>query len=156
MRKPTAKPLSDLLPNVLRPALQEHGVATSQLITHWPEIAGEELGPVTRPLRLNWPRLPEGMQGQKTGATLVLLCESAYALDVQHAASLILQRVNALFGWLAVTKLSIRQGPVRVEKGNINQTVNSNREPLIQGIAEQPLQEALQKLGKSVLNPQKD
>jgi hypothetical protein len=154
MRKPIAKSLSDLLPAVLRPALAEHGVATSQLITRWPEIVGEELAGVTRPLKLNWPRLPEGVQ--KTGATLVLLCESGFALDVQHAAPLILERVNALYGWQAVLKINIRQGQVRQEKAVINQIVNEIEAPPIEGIEEAPLREALQKLGKSVLNPQKD
>lgn len=154
MRKPTARSLSDLLPAILKPALAEHGVATSQLITHWPEIVGEELAGVTRPLKLNWPRVPEG--AQKAGATLVLLVEGAFGLDVQHAAPLILERINALYGWQAVIRLALRQGQVKQEKTIINQSFNEIDAPPIEGIEEAPLREALQKLGKSVLNPQKD
>lgn len=154
MRKPTARSLSDLLPAILKPALEEHGVATSQLITHWPEIVGEELSGVTRPLKLNWPRLPEGTQ--KTGATLVLLVEGAFALDVQHAVPLILERINALYGWQAVTRLSLRQGQVKHDKIVIDQLVSEKEAPPIEGIEDGSLREALQKLGKSVLNPQKD
>jgi hypothetical protein len=154
MRKPTARSLADLLPAILKPALEEHGVATSQLITHWPEIVGEELSGVTRPLKLNWPRVPEGVQ--KTGATLMLLVESAFALDVQHAVPLILERINALYGWQAVTRLSLRQGSVKQEKIVTDQIVNEKEAPSIEGIENTPLRKALQKLGKSVLNPQKD
>lgn len=119
MRKPTAKPLSDLLPAVLAPSLQRHGLATSQLITRWRDIAGEELSAVTRVLRINWPRQRNDngvMQNARSGATLVLQVESAYALDAQHAAPQILERVNALYGWPAIAKLSLRQGPVMQDR----------------------------------------
>ena len=154
MRKPIGKSLADLLPNILRPALAEHGVATSQLITHWPEIAGAELAGATRPLKINWPRVPEG--AQKTGATLVLLVEPAFALDVQHEAPLILQRINALYGWQAVVKINIRQGQISSKKTVMNQLVNEKEPPPVEGIEEASLKAALQRLGKSVLNPQKD
>lgn len=157
MRKPTAKPLSALLPAVLKPALEEHGLATSQLITHWAEIAGDELAAVTRPLKLNWPRMTEeAARLQKTGANLVLLCESAFALDVQHAIPLILERVNALYGWRAVIKVSLKQGQVKVEKTHINQQITEKEAMPVTGIEDMDLQNALQRLGKSVLNPQKD
>ncbi|MES2906627.1 MAG: DciA family protein [Pseudomonadota bacterium] len=158
-RKPTAKPISELLVNVLRPSLESHGLATSQIITRWREIAGEELSNVTRPLRINWPRSApqEGAaNAQGQGATLVLLVENAFALDVQHAAPLILQRVNAIYGWSAVQKISLRQGPVRTEIIEENQVVDDDPAPHVEGIAEEGLRNALQKLGKSVRKSQKN
>ncbi len=154
MRKPFAKSLSELLPNVLKPALAEHGVATSQLITRWPDIAGEELSAFTRPLRLNWPRVPEG--APKTGATLVLLVEPAFALDVQHAVPLILERINALYGWRAVEKLALRQGQVKEKKAIENQIVINRPGPCVTGIEDSSLQTALQKLGQAIANKSND
>lgn len=158
-RKPTAKPLSELLPSVLKTSLEQHGLATSQIITRWREIAGDELAAVTRPLRINWPRV-KGEDGEvpkhQAGATLVLMVESGFALDVQHAAPLILQRVNALFGWAAVAKITLRQGPVcSEEKNDLNQHLSGEDAPIIPLMEDENLQKALQKLGQNVVNSKK-
>jgi hypothetical protein len=151
MRRPTAKSLQDLLPSVLGPVLAEHGVATSQLVTHWQDIVGQEFGALTRPLRLNWLRQADGGKpDQKTGATLILLVESAFALDVQHAIPLILERINAFYGFQAVVKIKLRQGQVKINKAIKNQILNNKEAPEISGINEAPLRNALQKLGKAI------
>ena len=166
MRRPTAKLLSDLLQPVLAPALAAHGLATSQLIARWPEVAGPELAQVTRPLRIVWPRCPEpdsarlvGRESRqdRSGGTLVLLCEGAFALGVQHAAPLILERINALYGWQAVTKLSLRQGPVAAEeKQRISVRETSGAQSgaqfgMLGDIEDADLRRALQNLAKAVV-----
>jgi hypothetical protein len=45
-------------------------------------------------------------------ATLIVRVESAFALEVQHLAPIIIERVNARYGWRCIGRLSFRQGPV--------------------------------------------
>jgi hypothetical protein len=42
----------------------------------------------------------------------MLRVEGPMALEIQHASDVILQRVNRFFGWSAVGRLALRQGPL--------------------------------------------
>ena len=46
-------------------------------------------------------------------ATLVVRVESAFALEMQHLAPIVIERVNAHYGWRCVGRLVLKQGPVR-------------------------------------------
>ena len=46
-------------------------------------------------------------------ATLVVRVESAFALELQHLAPLLIERINAHYGWRCVGRLVLKQGPVR-------------------------------------------
>jgi hypothetical protein len=59
---------------------------------------------------MQWPRPVEGQPEEP--ATLVLRVEGPMALEIQHASNVILERVNRFFGWNAVGRLALRQGPV--------------------------------------------
>lgn len=87
-------------------AFRKFGFTEQKLVTHWPDIAGEMLGRFTQPLKLAFPR------GTRAGGTLVILSEGAAALELQHFAPLLIERINQVFGYQAVEKLKIVQGPV--------------------------------------------
>ena len=113
MSKPgpiSAKPLSVLLSDVFSDAYAKQGFAARELVTRWADIAGPEVAAHSEPLKIQWPRPVEG-QAQEP-ATLVLRVEGPMALEIQHASDVILQRVNRFFGWSAVGRLALRQGPL--------------------------------------------
>jgi len=113
MNKPgpiSAKPLSVLLSDVFSDAYARQGFAARELVTRWAEIIGPELSAHCEPLKMQWPRPVEG-QAQEP-ATLVLRVEGPMALEIQHASDVILERVNRFFGWSAVGRLALRQGPL--------------------------------------------
>src|SRR5947207_14683850 len=113
MSKPgpiTAKPLSVLLSDVFSGAYAKQGFAARELVTRWAEIAGPEISAHSEPLKIQWPRPVEGQPQEP--ATLVLRVEGPMALEIQHASDAILERVNRFFGWHAVGKLALRQGPL--------------------------------------------
>jgi hypothetical protein len=105
-----AKPLSVLLSDVFSDAYAKQGFAARELVTRWAEIIGPELSAHCEPLKLQWPRPVEGQPPEP--ATLVLRVEGPMALEIQHASDVILQRVNRYFGWSAVGRLALRQGPL--------------------------------------------
>ena len=50
--------------------------------------------------------------GSVAPATLVLRVDPAFALEAQHAAAIIVQRVNAHLGWRCIGRIAFRQGPL--------------------------------------------
>jgi hypothetical protein len=113
MAKPgpiSAKPLSVLLSDVFTDAYAKQGFAARELVTRWTEIIGPELSANCEPLKMQWPRPVEGQPQEP--ATLVLRVEGPMALEIQHSSDVILQRVNRFFGWSAVGRLALRQGPL--------------------------------------------
>ena len=109
-RPTSAKPLSVLLSDVFSDAYAKQGFAARELVTRWAEIAGKEIADYSEPLKIQWPRPVEGQPQEP--ATLVLRVEGPTALEIQHAADAILQRVNRYFGWSAVGRLALRQAPL--------------------------------------------
>lgn len=118
-----AKALGAYLPRVARAAFETHGFPSAALLTDWPAIAGAEMATFTAPERLVWPRRTGAIEGDlspdrprpgrsRAGATLVLRVEGPRAIEVQLSANQILDRINACFGYRAVTDLRIVQGPV--------------------------------------------
>ena len=109
-RPASAKPLSVLLSDVFTDAYAKQGFAARELVTRWAEIAGPEIAAHAEPLKMQWPRPVEGQPQEP--ATLVLRVEGPMALEIQHSADVILQRVNRFFGWSAVGRLALRQAPL--------------------------------------------
>lgn len=101
--------VADLIPRCLGPALAKRGFASSELITRWPDIVGEEISACAEPIKLQWPR--GGAEAQEP-ATLILRVEGPAAIEIQHLAGVIVERVNRFFGWRAVKRIAIRQAPL--------------------------------------------
>ena len=113
-RKPFATPLGAHLAEIVGPALAARGLSESSLIAHWPEIVGRDVARFARFERLNWP--PRGAKSDPSAsrapATLVLRVDGAFALEAQHLARLVVERINAHLGWRCVEKVAFRQGPL--------------------------------------------
>ena len=124
MRKPKggARAIGSYVARALDPAARARGFATTALLSDWPAIAGRELAQFTMPDRVIWPRrrderVEAPARGHKSeGATLVLRVEGPRAIEVQHRSAQILERVNAYFGYRAVTEMRFVQAPIRRAK----------------------------------------
>jgi hypothetical protein len=113
MAKPgpiSAKPLSVMLNDVFSDVFAKQGFAARELVTRWPEIAGNDIAAFAEPLKMQWPRPVEGQPQEP--ATLVLRVEGPMALEIQHRSDVILERVNRFFGWHAVGRIALRQAPL--------------------------------------------
>jgi hypothetical protein len=115
--KPGARAIGTYVAKALDPAARARGFATTALLSDWPAIVGRELAQFTMPDRVVWPRRREEaeapMRGRRTeGATLVLRIEGPRAIEVQHRATQILERVNLYFGYRAVTEMRFLQAPI--------------------------------------------
>jgi hypothetical protein len=156
MAKPgpiSAKPLSLLLSDVFSDTYARQGFAARELVTRWAEIAGSEIAAHCEPLKLQWPRPVEGQPQEP--ATLVLRVEGPMALEIQHTSDVILERVNRFFGWHAVGRLTLRQGPLSrrqapaatraPDRSEVEEVAKS-----LSSIEDEALRAALARLGASI------
>jgi hypothetical protein len=156
MNKPgpiSAKPLSVLLSDVFSDAYARQGFAARELVTRWAEIAGPEISVHCEPLKIQWPRPVEGQPQEP--ATLVLRVDGPMALEIQHASDVILQRVNRFFGWSAVGRLALRQGPLsRRQPPAASRAPDANTvaevAETLSSVEDQELRAALARLGASI------
>lgn len=91
-----------LLQRRVRAVGEGRGFAVAQVLTRWDEIAGPELARMARPVKISY--AARGM-----GATLVLLAPGALAPLVEMAREKLRERVNACYGYHAVSRIRITQ-----------------------------------------------
>lgn len=108
-RRATAA-VSRLLTKLLTPAARQRGFAAVAVIEEWPLIVGPALARRCHPVRLAF------RPGSKSGGTLVLQAAGGAALELQHSAPQILERVNDYFGFRAAARLQLLQMPLRPAK----------------------------------------
>jgi hypothetical protein len=94
------------VPALAKAALGSRGYAEAGLFTHWAEIAGAQLAAASLPVKLSFPR------GKRDDGTLTVRCGGSAALELQHLAPSVLERINGHFGYRAVARLRIEQGAV--------------------------------------------
>ena len=157
--RPRPRPLADFLDSCLGPSLAAQGFATSDVIIAWPDIVGERLAAFTQPLKIEWKRKgPDAdPEARPDPATLVVRVESAFALEMQHLAPVVIDRVNTYYGWRCIGKLVLKQGPVRrAEKPRpaVRALSEADRERLaavVQPIEDETLRAALDRLGQAIV-----
>ncbi len=90
------RPLGALLAPLLRPTFRKRAPATAQILADWPSIVGPRLAEVTTPRRL-------------AAGTLTLACAGPVALELQHMAGALAERINTHLGRRAVERLRFVQ-----------------------------------------------
>jgi hypothetical protein len=94
--------MSRMVPEIAGKALGRKGLYYGKLVGEWSRIAGE-LGAATAPVKLAFPK------GERSDATLTLDVVPARAVEVQHMLPLLIERVNAVFGYPAVARIKLVQ-----------------------------------------------
>jgi len=121
----SVRAVGSFVPQLTKKAFQKFGFSAATMLTNWAEIVGGETAAYTRPERLKWPRNIEiygdssgdtdghsGVRQCRSGATLVLRVEPARALDVQYQGRQLMDRINAYFGYRAISEIRILQAPI--------------------------------------------
>ncbi len=126
------------------------------MLTRWPVIVGEVIARNSQPERIRFPR--EGREG----GTLFLKADGAFAIELQHLEPKILERINAYYGYRAVTKIAISQGPIvreQVAVRRVPKPLSADQCELIDdavhGTHDPRLRDALKAVGTHILGEQK-
>ena len=157
-KKPFATLLAAHISPVVGPALAARGLSETSLVSHWPEIVGQDIARFCRFERLNWP--PRGVktdpEAARLPATLILRIDGAFAIEAQHLSRLIVERVNAHLGWGCVGRLAFRQGPLpqpaaprRVQPPSAEAVAQARAACAVE---DEGLREALVRLGARVID----
>jgi hypothetical protein len=150
--RPFARPLRELLGKLVGDAFARQGFASAELVTRWDDIVGAEIAAHSEPIKLQWPRGRDPDDSE--AGTLVLRVEGPAAIEIQHLAELICERVNRFLGWRAVGRLALRQAPLRRRQARVTQTVDPVAAGRIaenlSGIKDEELKTALARLGAAV------
>ena len=150
------KPLAELIEACIGPAYAAQGFASGDILAAWPEIVGERLARSCQPVKLEWPRRRSRDEGKAESGTLVVRVDGVFALELQHLAPVVIQRINAHYGWACVGRLVLRQDRLRrhsrlpatraldpARRGEVALAVSR--------IEEAPLRDALDRLGIAVV-----
>jgi hypothetical protein len=150
--RPFAKPLRDLLGKVVGEAFTRQGFASAELVTRWSEIVGAEIAAHSEPIKIQWRRPVDGEEREP--GTLVLRVEGPAAIEIQHMANVVLERVNRFLGWRAVARLALRQAPLRRGERKADRRLDpaatARIAETLSDIGDDDLRAALSRLGASV------
>ena len=93
---------SSLLERQIQKTSETRGFAISKLLVNWADIIGNEIAKIAKPVKVNYGR--DGI-----GAGLVLLTNGANAPIVQAQSKQIIDRVNEVYGYNAISRVRITQ-----------------------------------------------
>ncbi len=156
------KRTDSVLGRQIRKASESRGFAVSRLLTHWPEIAGQDIAAIARPVEVSY-----GRQG--FGATLTILTTGAQAPLVEMQKAALREKVNAVYGYNAIARIRITQTATtgfaegQAQFTRASEPARSTPDPaaakaadtLARRIENDDLRQALERLGRNVLSRSK-
>jgi hypothetical protein len=154
-----ARAIGAYVANMLDPIARARGFGVTSLLSEWPAVVGEELARFTAPDKVIWPRRSEDGEAaspqsawRAEGAILVLKVDGPRAIEVQHRAEQILERVNVYFGYRAIAQLRFLQAPLPKAKNDAPAAApTSAEEPILApGVTDDGLAKALGRLGAGI------
>ncbi len=151
-RRGGVRGLAGLLAPLLSPAARRRGFAETTILTEWSRVVGAGFAARCQPVRIDHPR------GGRRGGTLLLRATGGAALELQHAAPQLLERINTHFGYPAVARLRfihappprMRPRPPAPPARELSPAERRELAALTGAIAEPGLREALLALGEAV------
>jgi len=145
--------LGRTLSGVTKPMFGERGLADGAIVTDWPEIAGPELARHSQPEKIAYPG-----QQRAEGTLHLRIDHSGMATELQHLEPLVIERVNAYFGYRAVATLKLIHGPLpdreTPPRREIKPLDPEQQEALaddLMNVEDADLRQALERLGAAVL-----
>ena len=131
------RPIGALLPRVTRPAFRQRSAAVAQIMSDWGEIVGPALAAVSSPRRVS-------------AGTLTLACSGPIALELQHLAVQLAERINAHLGRVVVQRLRfVQETPASSHEAPLPRT-RASKPVEVPGVADGPLRDALAALGAAI------
>jgi len=154
-----AKPVAQSIDRLTKGLLGKHGFTHGAIATKWPDIVGENMARHTQPEKIVFSR--DGV----TGGTLHLKTDSgAFATQLQHQEPQIIERINTFFGYRAVVRIQLIQGPLPQSKADplgappkpLTETEAEDLAHTVALVDDPEIKEALERLGTSIKGRHKD
>lgn len=152
VRRSGMRAIGATVDGLTKPLFEERGFRDAALLNQWETIAGHVLAEHTSPGKISYPG------GQRRDGTLHLtVSSSALAIELQHLEPQLLERVNTYFGYKAVARLRIVQGPLPQRRDNTSKPappLSTEKEAelteRVAKVADEELRTALRNLGVAI------
>ena len=155
------KRTATLLNDQIRRAGESRGFALSRLLTHWAEIAGQDIAGIARPVKV-------GYSKGGFGATLTVLTTGPQAAMLDMQREKLREKVNAVYGYNAISRVYITQtAPTgfvegqasfdhrpRQAKPGISPEIAAEADKVSRDVNDENLRAALERLGRNILSRQ--
>ena len=136
------RPLGAVLPPVLRPAFKRRSPAAARILLDWDAIVGPGLAAVTTPRRLS-------------AGVLAIGCSGPAALELQHQADHLAERINTYVGAKLVERIRViqesRPAPPHPGRRAASAVVEAAATRAVADVPAGPLHDSLHRLGRRVL-----
>ena len=154
--------LSATMAPFVKKLLGAKGMAEVEILSNWKDIVGEDLAKYSLPQRI------EFKAGIRNNGTLHLMAASGgFAMEIQHRATLILEKINTFFGYQAVSRLKLIQNDGfinpeitakhedNLEKKLVTEEEQNYIDNITEDIQHEELKNNLKKLGESIFSAKK-
>ena len=154
--------LSATMAPIVKKLLGAKGMAEVEILSNWKDIVGEDLAKYSLPQRI------EFKAGTRNNGTLHLMAASGgFAMEIQHRATLILEKINTFFGYQAVSRLKLIQNDGfinpeitakhedNLEKKLVTEEEQNYIDNITEDIQHEELKNNLKKLGESIFSAKK-
>ncbi len=143
--------LAATLPKIAGPAARRRGFTEIDVITRWSDVVGATLARASAPERLSFRR------GARSDGTLHLRVAGGAATELLHLEPLVIERINRFFGYRAVARIAMVQGPVeppaapsRAALVETQPETAPDPDPELEAIADESLRAALTRLKRAL------
>ncbi len=153
------KAIASQVPRMTREALKRRGTAFATLVAEWPNIVGADIASSCLPEKLSAPPPPpRGVDAPRAAGTLSLRVGAGMAMELQHLAPQLIERINAFVGYRAVERLRFVQGPLpgaaeppAPPPPPLTPEARARLDSLVESVADPDLRQSLRRLGGDML-----
>lgn len=148
-RKRGPRPFAQEATSLLNHHLSARGFAQIELVTRWSEIAGRGLSEHCFPYRLS--------AGGASAPMLTLVADDRAALELQHQAPKLIDKINAYFGRAVVSKIKVVAGDIpkahsaRPRPRALTAAEEADLDRRVREVEDPNLRDALARLGRHAL-----
>lgn len=140
-----------LIADAITPICRQNGFVQARILLEWEYIVTSQFAQFCTPLKVTFPLK------QRSNGRLLLKATSSMATEISYLEPLILSRINQYFGYQAISKISLLQGPIARKASSqkplrrpLPEAIQANIENHVQPIKDDRLRAALLSLGMGI------
>ncbi|MCW8952226.1 MAG: DciA family protein [Rhodospirillales bacterium] len=156
-KKRGPRAIAELVGDLTQPVFGRRGFSASAILTDWPSIVGQALSDHTCPEKIIFPE-----RKKRDGSLELRVDHGSLATELIHLEPLLIERINRYFGFRAIARLKIIQGPLpekKIPAKPQQRTLAPDRETDLANdlasVDDPELREALGRLGRAVMAREK-
>ena len=138
---------------IVKPLISKRGFGNSEIINNWVNIVGDKLAQNITPQKISYNR-----NSNVDGVLLLRVNSSSVALEIQYIEKQIVNKINTYFGFGAIGRIKIIQGPIPAPEkkivDKIKTVANTDKielERKLNSVKDPDLRVALAALGTAII-----